>query len=399
MSDRRSVVAALAVAVLLTAMGGGPVRAAGGAGQIPDVTTTTTPPVTEPPPTTTTTEPPVVQPPAPDPTVAPGDPAPGTPPDPTAPSPAPVDTTPAPAEAPVGDGDLGPPLVLDNRPRTGPSSTAELVDALRPLTALGFSEEEALVLGMGRFPVAGLVTWYDDFHDPRYNPTPHLHQGNDLWADAGVPVRSPAAGVVGLTTEAVGGISVYVTTPDGTYYYMTHLSGFADGLATGDTVEQGQVVGYNGATGNAAGGPPHVHFEIHPGGGGAVDPKPILEGWIAEALAAVPTLLGGSGGGAHPRVLISTGELRRFDVPVLATAERSAKGSLMWSAAVTPAGTALRLAEVEAARMAQRVDWRERAVRAQATAVDRQRAQQRAVVLLSRLTPPGLRAVLDSGAS
>ncbi len=388
MGSRLGVVA-LVVALLLTATG------AGAAAQLDSDTTTTTvtaPPATEPPTTT-------MQPVAPQP----------EPPQPQPPESAPPDTAP-PATAPPADGTEGgdsgpaetdalPDLVLDYRPRTGPSSTAALLDALRPLTVLGFSEEEAFVLGMGRFPVAGLVTWSDDFHDPRYNPTPHLHQGNDLWADYGVPVRSPARGVVELTGEAVGGISVYVTTDDGTYYYMTHLAGYADGLQTGDTVEEGQVVGYNGATGNAAGGPAHVHFEIHPGGGAAVNPKPILDQWIADALAAAPTLLGGGDVGGDRRVLRTTGELRRFDVPVMATAARSAKGPLLWSASVSSGGAAIRLAEVEAARMAQRVDWGQRAIQAQATAVDRQRAQQRAVVLLSRLTPPALRGLLDLGAA
>ena len=214
---------------------------------------------------------------------------------PTAPPEPPAQAPPPPVPLPVGDGGddltVDPAsfnLVLDNRPRTADSSTAELLDALRPLTALGFSEQEAFVLGMGQFPVAGLATWSDDFRDPRYNPTPHYHQGNDIWADHGTPVRSPTRGEAELTGEAVGGISVYVTADDGTYYYMTHLAGTADGLQTGDIVEQGQVVGYTGATGNAAGGPPHVHFEIHPGGGAAVNPKPILDQWVAEALAAAP---------------------------------------------------------------------------------------------------------------
>src|SRR5205085_606304 len=143
---------------------------------------------------------------------------------------------------------------------------------------------------------------------------------------------------------------------DGTYYYMTHLAGFAPDLQTGDTVEQGQVVGFTGATGNAAGGPPHVHFEIHPFGGAAVNPKPILDQWVADALAAAPRAAG-TNAETNPRVLLATGELRRFDVPPMATSERAAKSPLLWSASVSSGGAALRLAEVEAARMAQQVDW------------------------------------------
>ena len=382
MAHRPSLVAALVVAVLLT-------TATAATGQLD--TPTTVAPVEEP--TTTTLAPVPVTEPVTVP-VAPVDTAPPLPPDtvPTAPP-------------PVGDGGDSQPvdpasfnLVLDNRPRTSDSSTAELLDALRPLTALGFSEEEAFVLGMGRFPVAGLATWSDDFRDPRYNPTPHYHQGNDIWADYGTPVRAPARGEAELTGEVVGGISVYVTADDGTYYYMTHLAETADDLQTGDIVEQGQVVGYTGATGNAAGGPPHVHFEIHPGGGAAVNPKPILDQWVAEALATA-SASAGTTVGANPRVLLSTGELRRYDVPARATAERAAKSPLLWSASVSSGGAALRLAEVEAARMAQKVDWGRRASVAQATAADRHRAQSEAVQWLSRLTPPGLRSVLDGSTS
>ncbi len=394
MSHRRSVVVlvAVAVAVVLAATGAGPARAAGVRGQVDSTTTTPPPPVTEP--TTTTTPPPVEQP-SDSTTVVPAPPTDGA-------------TTPAPdpsAVPPVGDGgaETGDPpvfdLPLDTRPRTGDSSTDALLEALRPRTALGFSEQEVFVLGMGQFPVAGLATWSDDFRDPRYNPTPHYHQGNDIWADHGTPVRAPSRGQVELTGEVVGGISVYVTGDDGTYYYMTHLAGFAPGLHTGDTVEQGEVVGFTGATGNAAGGPAHVHFEIHPGGGAAVNPKPILDQWVADALAAATATVVVDDLAANPRILMATGELRRYDVPMMATAERAAKSPLLWSASVSSGGAALRLAEVEAARMAQQVDWGGRASLAQATAVDRHRAQARAVQLLSRLTPPGLRSVLDGSTS
>jgi hypothetical protein len=180
---------------------------------------------------------------------------------------------------------------LNTLERSSSSSTSALLDALRPLQDYGFSADEAMMLGMGRFPVGGQAYFSDDFHDPRLTPTPHLHQGNDIFAAFGTPVRSPANGVLQYAVEPVGGSSAYVTEPDGTYYYMAHLQGFTPGLASGTSVTVGQVVGFNGDTGNAKGGAPHVHFEIHPGGAGAVNPKPILDRWLADALAAVPALM------------------------------------------------------------------------------------------------------------
>ncbi|HEX3621119.1 MAG TPA: M23 family metallopeptidase [Acidimicrobiales bacterium] len=219
--------------------------------------------------------------------------------------------------------------VLSNQVKSGASSTAALIDALKPLQNLGMTAQEAAALGMGQFPVQGLANWTDDFGDPRDGPPPHPHEGNDLFTQFDTPVRAPADGTVRYETGGLGGLAAYVTTADGTYYYMAHLDSFATDLSNGAAVTQGRIVGFAGDTGNAKGGPPHVHFEIHPRGGPAVDPKPIIDGWVAAALAKVPELIAsfqpaaaapsatGDGGtdGGIPQILVTTGMTRRFSAP------------------------------------------------------------------------------------
>ena len=63
-------------------------------------------------------------------------------------------------------------------------------------------------------------------------------------------------------------------TPDGTVVFYAHLLALAPGIAVGTVVTAGQLVGYVGHTGNAGG--PHLHLEIHPFGGDAVNPYRII---------------------------------------------------------------------------------------------------------------------------
>jgi hypothetical protein len=218
--------------------------------------------------------------------------------------------------------------ILHNQVKSGANSTAALMDALTPLQNLGMSQQEAAALVMGPFPVEGLANWTDDFGDPRDGPPPHPHQGNDLFTQFDTPVRAPADGTVRYETGGLGGLAAYVTTADGTYYYMAHLDSYATDLASGAPVTQGRIVGFAGDTGNAKGGPPHVHFEIHPGGGAAVNPKPIVDGWVAAALARVPAVIASfqpatadgtsdGGDGGIPQILVATGMTRRFSAPSL----------------------------------------------------------------------------------
>lgn len=200
--------------------------------------------------------------------------------------------------------------------RTGPRNSYALVDALRALTDLGVPVEEAMRVGMGRFPVAGRASYSHDWWFPRFGPGWRLHQGTDLFGERGTPLRSPTTGVVRFGDGGLGGISVYVTQSDGTYFYLAHLDGRPPGLKNGQAVNTGDIVGYMGSSGNANGGSPHLHFEVHPAikfvtvGKGkkrttravpapvrpgtalpAVDPKPLLDLYLHEAMVQFPAIV------------------------------------------------------------------------------------------------------------
>jgi LysM repeat protein len=100
----------------------------------------------------------------------------------------------------------------------------------------------------------------------------HWHEGNDMMAARGTAVRAPVAGTVAYLTGSIAGLEFRLVTRDGTYFIGSHMmkAGKVGRVAAGD------VIGYVSNTGNAEGGPAHLHFEIHPRGGAAVDPYPII---------------------------------------------------------------------------------------------------------------------------
>ncbi len=101
-----------------------------------------------------------------------------------------------------------------------------------------------------------------------------MHTGLDMSGPSGSTIVSVAAGTVTATGyEGSYGNRTIVTLQDGTEVWYCHQSRFA--VSPGDKVDPGQVLGYTGSTGNTTG--PHLHIEIHPGGGDAVDPIPVLQ--------------------------------------------------------------------------------------------------------------------------
>ena len=104
------------------------------------------------------------------------------------------------------------------------------------------------------------------------------HRGNDLFAPRGQPIYAVGNGTVLLTQGGRGGTGLWLAADHGVDYYYAHLDGYASGMASGVRVSRGQVVGYNGNTGNARTTPPHLHFQLHPRGrtSSPVNPYPTL---------------------------------------------------------------------------------------------------------------------------
>jgi murein DD-endopeptidase MepM/ murein hydrolase activator NlpD len=113
------------------------------------------------------------------------------------------------------------------------------------------------------------------------------HQGIDIMAARGTPVRASAPGTIAkLFTSKLGGTTLYQYDESGRYvFYYAHLEGYAANIAVGQRVEQGQVIAYVGSTGNAT--TPHLHFEIQKADGSG-------RWWKARSMNPYPALKAGS---------------------------------------------------------------------------------------------------------
>jgi len=136
------------------------------------------------------------------------------------------------------------------------------------------------------FPVVAKASYTDDFGAPRSG---HSHRGNDIMAARWSPVVAVERGVLEKPTWARTECMLILHGASGTDYWYLHLNNdltmsndnkggctngvsYAAGLANGQRVRGGQLIGYVGNSGNANWTNTHLHFELHPNGGGAVSP-------------------------------------------------------------------------------------------------------------------------------
>jgi Peptidase family M23 len=169
-----------------------------------------------------------------------------------------------------------------------PSSVAATPATPTPAATPAATPTGGPVVQIANFPVQGLCSFGDTYGAPRGSG--RAHEGVDIIANAGKWIYAVRDGT--LTKRyldlpgSLSGNGWRLTVADGTYFFYAHLSTFAPGLTVGSVVKAGQIIGQVGMTGDAP--IPHLHFEVHPGGGASVNPTPVVNAINGCGTTAVP---------------------------------------------------------------------------------------------------------------
>jgi murein DD-endopeptidase MepM/ murein hydrolase activator NlpD len=152
----------------------------------------------------------------------------------------------------------------------------EITGTLTPPTAIKLGVLAAPTVQISVFPVQGTCSYENTWHAPR--GTNRLHLGVDIIAKEGNLLYAVADGKISklysTANDKLAGNGIRLTKADGTYFFYGHMSRLADGITLGTQVKAGQVVGYVGHTGDT--NTPHLHLEVHPLGGEAIDPTSMV---------------------------------------------------------------------------------------------------------------------------
>jgi len=152
----------------------------------------------------------------------------------------------------------------------------QVTGTLTTPTAIKLGLVAAPTISISVFPVQGVCSYENTWHAPR--GTNRLHLGVDIIAKEGNLLYAVADGTItkmySTVTDKLAGNGVRLTRADGTYFFYGHMQRVADGIGIGVKVKAGQVLGYLGKTGGTT--TPHLHLEVHPFGGEAIDPTPVV---------------------------------------------------------------------------------------------------------------------------
>jgi murein DD-endopeptidase MepM/ murein hydrolase activator NlpD len=144
--------------------------------------------------------------------------------------------------------------------------TAQALGLIPSLESLGIPQIQV-------FPVQGRCSFTNTWQESRGS---RLHEGVDIIAPKGNLIYAVVDGTITKRYDnaSLTGNGLRLTMADGTYFFYAHLDTIAPNIGVGTVVKAGQILGTNGATGNT--GTPHLHFEVHPRGGAAIDPTPVV---------------------------------------------------------------------------------------------------------------------------
>ncbi|MEU3828590.1 M23 family metallopeptidase [Streptomyces sp. NPDC029080] len=135
------------------------------------------------------------------------------------------------------------------------AAEAALKERLRPKFALPVTQH-----GLSAYFGQAGVNWMS------------VHTGIDFPVSYGTTVMAATDGTVTTQWNSAYGNMLILTSKDGTQTWYCHLSSYR--VASGTTVKAGDPIAYSGNSGNSTG--PHLHFEVRPAGGAAIDPLPWL---------------------------------------------------------------------------------------------------------------------------
>ncbi len=175
---------------------------------------------------------------------------------------------------PDGDVDGDPAIAADAGARSAPRSSGASGGTSGGRTGTGGAGSVPIGVVNGEVYIDAILcpmngsAYGDSWGAPRSGG--RSHEGVDMLAPMGTPIYAVVSGVINFKQNRLGGNAASLVGDNGNRYYYAHLSSY-EGASR--RVTQGEVIGYNGDTGNAT-GTPHLHFEVHPGGGLAVNPTP-----------------------------------------------------------------------------------------------------------------------------